>query len=111
MGRNWSLFFVGLGLLLIGLAVPLILGKVGPNTVYGFRTEKTLSSPEIWRAANHAAGVDLAIAGAAIALAAVVFYFVGSGWSATKLSIANLAVTTVAITAAVIHSVIVLNRL
>lgn len=38
------------------LSVPLILGLVPPNGLYGFRTGKTLSSPEIWYAANRAAG-------------------------------------------------------
>ena len=34
----------------------MILDKVPPNGVYGFRTPKTLSSPEVWYPANRAAG-------------------------------------------------------
>lgn len=37
-------------------AVPVVLGKVPPNPIYGFRTPKTLSSPGIWYAANRIAG-------------------------------------------------------
>ena len=36
---------VGVPLLILLLSVPMILGKVPPNGVYGFRTPKTLSSP------------------------------------------------------------------
>ena len=43
-------------LLALGLSIPLILGKVPPNDTYGFKTSKTLSSPEIWYPANRAAG-------------------------------------------------------
>ena len=42
--------FIGL------LCIPMIQGSVGPNDTYGFRTRKTQSSPEIWYAANRAAG-------------------------------------------------------
>jgi len=38
------------------LSVPLILKKVRPNPLYGFRTPRTLSNPEIWYPANAFAG-------------------------------------------------------
>ncbi len=44
------------------LGAPLILGKVKPNAVYGFRTPKTLSNDEIWYAANRTAGWDMVLA-------------------------------------------------
>lgn len=53
-----------LAFVLIALAIPLILQKVPPNPFYGFRLPKTQSDPRIWYAANRAAGVNLAIAGA-----------------------------------------------
>jgi uncharacterized membrane protein len=49
------------------LAAPLALGKVPPNGFYGFRTPKTLSSPDIWYPANRIAGW-LMIAAAALAI-------------------------------------------
>ena len=52
----WVVLFAGLGLLMIILAVPMILGIVTPNSVYGFRTKRTLSDPEIWYPANAYAG-------------------------------------------------------
>ena len=38
------------------VSIPMILDKVPPNSTYGFRTAKTLSSPEVWYPANRAAG-------------------------------------------------------
>jgi len=46
------------------LAVPLALGMVPPNGLYGFRTPKTLSSPDIWYPANRFAGWLMIAAGA-----------------------------------------------
>jgi hypothetical protein len=47
---------IGLPVLTTALFLPMALGLVGPNTVYGYRTAKSLSSPELWRAANQSAG-------------------------------------------------------
>ena len=47
--------YVGPVLLLV-LSIPMILDRVPPNSVYGFRTPKTLSAQEIWYPANRAAG-------------------------------------------------------
>src|SRR5690606_35974547 len=41
------------------LSVPLILRKVPPNALYGFRTPLTRSSPEVWYPANAYAGKAL----------------------------------------------------
>ena len=43
-------------LVILVTSIPMVLGKVPPNRVYGFRTPKTLRSPEIWYPANRAAG-------------------------------------------------------
>ncbi len=67
---DWS--FLWLPLLTILLGLPMIMGLVSQNGIYGFRTTKTLSSPEIWHRANRMAGWDLVIA----SLASVVLYFV-----------------------------------
>jgi uncharacterized membrane protein len=47
---------VAVPLLILLLSIPMILGKVPPNGLYGFRTPKTFSSPEIWYPANRASG-------------------------------------------------------
>jgi hypothetical protein len=64
-----ALYFIAyvLPALLVIAAIPMILGKVPPNRVYGFRTAKTLSSPEIWYPANRIAGWWAIAAGVAAA--------------------------------------------
>lgn len=58
-----GLWVVVTGLIISGLSIPLILGKVAPNGLYGVRTEKTLSSPEAWYAGNAFGGKALLAAG------------------------------------------------
>ena len=68
----WSIvLFAGIGLLMVILAIPMILGKVTPNSVYGFRTKKTLSDPEIWYPANAYAGKWLLAWGVVMMVAAL----------------------------------------
>ena len=57
-----------LPLLLIGLSLPMIFGRIGPNRWYGVRTPKTLASKEIWYRANRLGGMYL-VAGTLTALA------------------------------------------
>lgn len=67
-----NVFSLILGGLLVVLSIPLILQKVPPNGLYGFRTEKTLSSDAIWYEANARAGVALLVAGAVVLVGALV---------------------------------------
>ena len=41
------------GLVGIGLSIPMLLNRIPRNQVYGLRTRLTLSSDEIWYPANH----------------------------------------------------------
>jgi uncharacterized membrane protein len=50
------------------LCIPLVLKLIPPNHLYGFRTRKTISSPEIWYPANGFAGYALMLAAAVTAL-------------------------------------------
>ena len=47
------------GLLVGALAVPMVLGRVRPNPLYGLRTAATLADPEVWYPANRRSGWDL----------------------------------------------------
>ena len=60
------------GMLLFAIGVPLALKLVPPNPVYGVRTSKTRSRREVWYASNRSAGINMAIAGIVIAVAALV---------------------------------------
>ena len=66
--------YVLAGLVFVGIGIPLARRSIRPNLWYGFRTPKTLSSPDVWYAANHVAGIDLIVAGAAITVCALGLY-------------------------------------
>ena len=60
---------VVVGLIFLGLCIPLVQRKIGRNGVYGFRTPKTLASDEAWYAVNYGA----AKAGVFMSIALVIF--------------------------------------
>jgi hypothetical protein len=65
--------FLIMGLLLAGLSIPLILGIIPPNGLYGFRIRKTIENPEIWYPVNKRAGMWLLVLGICVILAAAGF--------------------------------------
>ena len=66
---------VAASLLLMGLAVPLIRRRVGPNLWYGFRVPRTLNDRAVWFEANAFAGKCLLATGLINILSSVVLYF------------------------------------
>jgi uncharacterized membrane protein len=70
------LFYVGAGLLLTLLSLPLLAQKIGPNPWYGFRVRRTLEDPAIWYPANAFAAVGLLCVGLITSIAAIVLYLV-----------------------------------
>ena len=70
------IMFLLTGLLLSALSIPLILGIIPPNGLYGFRVRKTIENPEIWYAVNKRSGIGLLAMGVGTALAAVGFALV-----------------------------------
>jgi uncharacterized membrane protein len=99
-----------IGLMLVGLGAPLALGKVRPNALYGFRTQKTLSDPEIWYAANRVAGRDLMLTGGATLTASAVTWFVGPR-NVHVLALTLLGVVLLALVATILHCGLALRRL
>lgn len=53
------LFFVLVGALFIGLAVPLILRRMPPNSFDGLRVSATVADEWVWYEANARSGWDL----------------------------------------------------
>ena len=51
----WFTFFF-VGLVFVGLAIPLILKKIPPNQWYGFRTPKAFRDEETWYEINRYTG-------------------------------------------------------
>ena len=76
MTLGFLFLFVAVGLLIVGLSVPLMRRRVKPNLWYGFRTPKTMSSERIWYEANAYAGKMSVRAGTIFIAAAIVLYLV-----------------------------------
>ena len=71
-----ALLFSVVGIIYIGLGIPLLLGRIPPNGWYGCRTKKTLSSEEVWYPVNRITGRYMIISGVAVILTALgVFVF------------------------------------
>lgn len=68
--------FVGVGGLFCALGIPLILGRVKPNRLYGLRIQATLDNEKVWYPANRQSGKDLLNLGLFLIVASVALYFV-----------------------------------
>jgi len=97
-------------LLLIGLSIPLALGKIARNQWYGFRTKKTLADDVVWYRANRTAAVNLISAGIFILLTAGVVFAVKDSIPAKTSVVLMPIVTMAAILAAVVKSFMSLKK-
>ena len=70
------ILFVSSGLLLATISIPLILRKIGPNPLYGFRVKRTLEDPAVWYPVNAYAAKRLLVVGLVISASAIVLFFV-----------------------------------
>jgi hypothetical protein len=68
--------YIALGLILCAVSLPLILGRIKPNRIYGFRIPTTLNDPQVWYPANAYAGRWLLVIGALFTLAATLARFI-----------------------------------
>ena len=64
------------GLLLVLVSLPLLFGKVPPNSFYGFRVAATLDNPRLWYAVNKHAAKRLIVSGVILIAAAFLLFFV-----------------------------------
>ena len=62
------------GLLFVGLAIPLVRRKVRPNQLYGLRVPATLENEAVWYEANARSGRDLLWLGIGVIVASSVLY-------------------------------------
>lgn len=94
--------------LLVGLGIPLGMGRVRPNPLYGFRTEATLRDPAVWYAVNQVAGFWLAATGVAVAIVATCTFLSRLGLPAAPL--VNLVPLAVGIGGMIVHGTLVGRR-
>ena len=89
--------YLGLGVLMAFLGMPLWRGLVPPNRWYGLRMPSTLGSPSAWYAANARFGRLLTIVGAATIAAATVALAAEWTTMATVITLGAVVITGVAI--------------
>ena len=87
-----SVLFALVGLMFVGLSIPLIQKRIPPNRFYGFRTAKSLSDPKIWYEVNHLSGNDLFVAGALITISSLTMCVLGQTWKPEHVAITLLSV-------------------
>ncbi len=77
MDTNLVLFIasVFLGLVFIGVAIPLIQKRIPPNQFYGLRIPATVADETVWYEANARAGKDLLRLGLLLMVVGVGLYF------------------------------------
>jgi uncharacterized membrane protein len=61
--QGFTLGFIAVGLVFIGLALPMIRRRVKPNPIYGLRVPATFADEWVWYEANARSGGDLVILG------------------------------------------------
>ena len=93
-----------LGVLFIGLGVPLFRGSIGVNGLYGFRTPKTMSDETVWYEANKILGRDLIIAGTLELLGAVIIALSLKSADLFRFAMTNVVVLVLLVLVAVVHS-------
>jgi uncharacterized membrane protein len=102
--------FLGSGVLIMALSVPMILGKIPPNGLYGFRVKKTMENPDFWYPVNVYSGKWLMAIGLVMILASTVFFFV-PGISLDVYAYAVLGVWVIVFSTAMVASVRYMNSL
>jgi uncharacterized membrane protein len=106
-----SSLFALVGLLFVGLSIPLIQGRIPPNRYYGFRTPKTLSNPKIWYEVNRISGHDLFIAGALITIASLTMLAFAQRWDPRNVAVTLLAVMILSLVGVALHGFQVLRTM
>jgi uncharacterized membrane protein len=96
---------------IITVAIPMVIGVVPPNRLYGFRTRKTLSSPEIWYRANRVSGWFM-IAACIVAITFnLILWTLHPDWPVKRLLFWMANATALSIALSLIPSFIYLKRL
>ena len=106
-----TLLFALVGIMFVGLSIPLIRNRVPPNPFYGFRTAKTLSDPRIWYEVNHISGNDLLVAGAMITCSSLTMLVLAQNWKPEHVAGTLLLVMCLSLIGVLVHGLSVLRRM
>lgn len=107
----YTLGFAAVGLLFIGLGLPLIFNRVPPNRWYGFRTSKTLSATKYWYAANRVAGKNLLLAGVIQTISAFLILIFGQTLEIDKIRFLLFSVMISTLVGALVNDFRELNKM
>ncbi len=102
--------FVVSGLILCIISLPMIMKKIKPNGLYGFRVKKTLENPDIWYAVNCYSGKWLLVTGSVTILAAIGLACLPS-LSIDAYALGVLVIFTIAFAISIVASVRYMNML
>jgi uncharacterized membrane protein len=105
------LLFSVVGIVFIGLGIPLFQMRVPPNSWYGCRTNKSLSDKQIWYAVNRVTGKDMILTGILVIISSFVVFVFGSRMSPEHGAIVLLTVLIFATVGMALNSFRVLRRL
>lgn len=99
------------GVLFIVIALPMILGRVPRNGLYGFRTPKTMGSDAIWYPANRYAGWQMLGAGVVTVVASAILMSFTRTMTPDQRAWAGLNAMVIPLIVAVIRSMLYLRTL
>jgi uncharacterized membrane protein len=109
MAAIMAIYILG-GILLILLSIPLILRKIPPNPIYGFRVQWTLKDPDLWYPMNAYTGKWLVFVGVCSVLGAVGLSFV-PGISLAVYAFSCLGIFAASIILAILQSIRYLRKM
>lgn len=99
----YSILFAVVGLVLIGISIPLIMRKVPPNSFYGCRTRKALSDPKIWYEANHVSGIDFCVGGVVVLVSSLMILALGHNMETNRAVLVLLSILFLSVGGAAWH--------
>ncbi len=80
----------GLGPLFVLICLPLALGKIPPNSVYGIRLPSIMEDPALWYPVNRGVGREMVYLGAAQSVIMLVLGLGSSRWGLSQETVVNI---------------------
>ncbi len=77
------------GLIVAGFSLPLVLHKIPPNGIYGFRIPSMQDNPQLWYKVNASTGRRFLVLGLGTALSAIILYY-PSGYNLERYALSCL---------------------
>ena len=105
------LIFTLVGIVFIGLGIPLFQRRVPPNAWYGCRTSRTLSDEKIWYAVNQVTGKDMILIGILVIISSLAVFIFGRGLRPNYATVILLSVMVLSTAGMVVNSFRVLKHM